>query len=187
MRFGLHGGVAIVGHAADADEQLHYQRIAQRLRARTVVRLALLIVAQAAFQLLALSLSRRQQMPPQPVGGVEAVHDAHVGEDALEILPVEINYHAVVRLTLVDQRLVYRVVLHQQQRPRLQRVYLALDEIVHTSGQQQHDLVELMEVKVALLPRSVAQVEIMIVLAQISLARKSGVFCHASPPAVSLH
>ena len=26
MRFGLHGGVAIVGHAADADEQLHYQR-----------------------------------------------------------------------------------------------------------------------------------------------------------------
>ena len=131
MRLGLRGGVAVVGHAADADEQLHYQRVAQSLCARAAVRFVLLIVAQTALQLLALGLGRRQQMPPQPVSGVEAVHDAHVGENALEILPVEIDDDAVVRFALVDQRLMYRVVLHQQQRPRLQRVHLALDEVVH--------------------------------------------------------
>ena len=55
------------------------------------------------------------------------------------------------------------VVLHQQHIPRTQAVHRVLKGVVHAAGNEQHELVKVVEVEIPLLPGGVAQVEVMII------------------------
>ena len=102
------------------------------------------------------------------IGKLEAVKQPRARHAALKMPAVEIDYYPLIRYALVDLGLVYRVVPDEQYIPLVQLVAAALDTVIDLAGNKDNELVELMKMKVQLLPGSVPEMEIMIALAQIS-------------------
>ena len=98
-------------------QKLHDQRLADRFCAGALVRLGFLVIGQHRHDLRALLLVRRQEPLSRAAGRLEAVHQPRLGQQTVKILPVEIEDDALVWLPLVDDRLVDRVLAHQQHRP----------------------------------------------------------------------
>ena len=133
----------------------------------------LLKLAEQRPERRALRLVRGEKIARALVGAIKAAEEPRVRHQPVEIFSVEIEDDALVRRAFVDQRLVDRVVGHQKDVPRPQRIDDALHRIVDAPGEQQHDLVELVKMKITLRAGAVAQVEIVVIFLQIALA---GVF-----------
>ena len=102
------------------------------------------------------------------IGKVEAVKQPRARHAALEVPAVKVDYYPLIGYALVDLGLVYSVVPDEQHIPRAQLIAAALDTVIDLAGDKDNELVELMKMKVQLLPGGVLEMEIMIALAQIS-------------------
>ena len=161
------GGLRLA-QARDVDQQLHDQGLAHRPRAEARVLRRLLIGRDRALELGELLLVRAQQMPPVLVRLVEAVQEPRPGHGPPEVARVEIEDDALVGLAPVDDRLVDRVVPHEEHRPGREGVAAVLHKVVDPPLDQDDQLVELVEMVVQLLSGAVAEVKVVVALLQIA-------------------
>ena len=99
---------------------------------------------------------------------IEAGHELGFRHDIFKILPVKVNYNALVGHGPVDLRLVDSVVLDQQHVPWSELVDKALHPVIHRAGNEDDQLVKVMKMEIQLLPGSILKMEIMIAFLEIT-------------------
>ena len=164
---------------AQMDQQLHQAGIAQDLRPEAVVFRRLLHLLEQRLQPRPQGAVRRDPPSPQ-IRRPEAVHQRHLRNGPVDVAAVQVDDDPFIGDLPADIGPVDRVMPDQQHIPWPQRIDLVLHQILHLAREQDHDLVEVVKVKVTLLPHGVLQVKIVIPLPEISLL-PDRLFRHVNP------